>query len=171
VQPVILLPLFLLMTDPVSVAQEDQVDGFKCVADHSLQSRGVQEVEAAYQWRSIAIIKAGLAGDVARLNAMVAPSTHFTLWSGDAGNGPRFLGAKAAAAFARQLRPRAFEFSTAYSGPISAEPCRLVTAEILFRSEQPNKGAILRFQYQGGILTNVDGREVDLVNGDFGPAG
>jgi hypothetical protein len=166
----ILLSLFLLMADPVSAGHEDQVDGFRCAASHSLQSPGAQEVETAYQLRSIAIIRSGLAGDLARLNSMVATSATFTLWSGDSGNGPRFSGAKAAVAFARQLSPRAFEFSTAYSGPISTEPCALVTAEILFRGEQPNKGAIIRFQYQSGILTNVDGREVELVNGVFGPA-
>jgi hypothetical protein len=131
----------------------------------------VQEVDTAYRWRSIAIIKAGLAGDIARLDAMVAPATNFTLWSGDSGNGPRFPGAKAAIAFARQLRPKGFQFSTASVGPISEEPCQSITAEILFLGERPNKGAIIRFQYQGGILTNVVGREVDLVSGDFGPAG
>jgi len=165
------LPLLFLLAGQASVEQPDAVAAFHCSGHPSIDWVSVQDVQAAYSWRSIAIIKAGLAGDVSLLSSMVAPSVTFAVWRGDAARGARSTGAAATVEFARRLNPKTFQFSNATSGPIATDPCGNATAELMLKGDAPGEAAILTFKYRDGVLIAVDGREAELVNGVFGAAG
>ncbi|MEO7689867.1 MAG: hypothetical protein ABIS51_11320 [Sphingomonas sp.] len=164
------IPLLLLLAGQASAGQPDAVAAFHCSGHPSIDRVSVQAVQAAYDWRSIAIIKAGLAGDVSLLGSMVAPSVTFAIWRGDAGWGARSTGPAATVEFARRLNPKTFQFSNAISGPIATHPCGEATAELMLKGDASGEAAILTFKYRDGILIAVDGREVELVNGVFGAA-
>lgn len=165
------LPLLFLLAGQTSIEQPDAVAAFHCSGHPSINWVSVQDVQAAYSWRSIAIIKAGLAGDVSQLSSMVAPSVTFAIWRGDSAWGARSTGADAAVKFAKWLNPKTFQFSNATSGLIAIDPCGEATAELMLKGDASGEGAIVTFKYRNGVLVAVDGREVELVSGAFGMAG
>jgi hypothetical protein len=163
------LPLLFLLVGQTSVEQPDAVAAFHCSRHPSIDWEGAQAIQTAYNWRSIAIVKAGLAGDVARLNFMVDPSVTFSVWRGDAAWTGRSTGTDAAVKFAKWLNPKTFQFSSAIAGPIATNPCGDATAELLLQGDPSSEAAIITFKYRSGVLIHVDGHQVDLVNGAFGP--
>ena len=161
------LPRLFLLAGQASIEQPDAVAAFHCSGHPSIDRTSVQDVQVAYDWRSIAIIKVGLAGDVSLLSSMVAPSVTFAVWRGDNAWGARSTGASAVVEFARRLNPKTFQFSNATSGPIATDPCGDATAELMLKGDASGEGATLTFKYRDGILIAVDGREVELVSGAF----
>ena len=165
------LPLLFLLAGQASIEQADAVAAFHCSGHPSMGWVNVQDVQAAYSWRSIAIIKAGLAGDVSRLSSMVAPSATFAVWRGDSAWSGRSTGAAATVRFAKWLNPKTFQFSNGISGPVAIHPCGEATAELMLKGDASDEPAIVTFKYRDGILIAVDGRQVKLVSGAFGAAG
>lgn len=125
------------------------------------------DVDAAYNNRSVAIMRSALAGDSERLSEMISPNSTFTLFQGDVGVGPRSTGPLAAIEFAKQIAPRHFQFSASSAGPLEMNPCGLATAELTFTSEHSDDAVIAEFKYEDGFLTGVRASRVALVRGDF----
>lgn len=161
------LLLGLLVAVAPVASRADEVADFHCKAPKSGASANVGEVYAAYGERSVAIVKAGLAGDAAQLREMVAPTAKFTLFQGDVGIGPRSSGAEAAIAFVKQVAPRNYEFSAGSRGPFSMAPCGSVTAELTLMGDKANEAVIARFKYERGILQEVQASGVVMEAGDF----
>lgn len=140
---------------------------FHCQTPQRLTHSNVRDVHVTYATRSVAIIRSALAGNLAWLSKVVAPSATFTVFQADSGIGPRSTGAEAAIEFAKQVEPRRYQFWTASAGPVSVDPCRSTTTQLILIRDQPSEALIATFKYEGGILTEVQGSQVDLVDGEF----
>ena len=165
------LPLLFLLAGQADVEQPDAVAAFHCSGRSAIELVSVHVTQVAYNWRSIAIVKAGLAGDVSRLNSMVSPSVSFALWRGDAAWAPHSTGANAAVEFAKWWNPKTFQVSSAIAGPILVDPCVGANAELLLQRGAAGEAAVITFKYRDGVLIRVEGHEVEMVNGAFEPAG
>jgi hypothetical protein len=119
------------------------------------------DVNRFYADRAIAVIKAGLGGDQAKLGALVYPTARFLIWRGDFGVG-RQLGIAGAIEMARNMAPTRFESITIRPGPISisSSKCEWSTT-VLFRTQQAETAFNVAFKFVDGLLVEAYGHEVD----------
>jgi hypothetical protein len=164
----LLLLLFFVTASPTA-DRPDGVAAYSCGNRRATDLANLAEIGEAYGRRSVAIIQAGLRQDVSALAKMVAPSAKFIYYQGDVGMGPRSVGAEAAAEFARKIGARRFQFSVAPGGPFSENPCDPITSEVRVIGEDPASAKVLTFKYDRGMLVDVTGSAVTLVNGRFAP--
>ena len=169
--PTILLQALILAVATPVAGDTGNVERFRCGTANTAARENVQDVNDAYAWRSVNIIRASLADDRGRLARMVSPSAEFTVYVGDVGTGPRSKGVDAAVAFGKQVRPRRFEFSGSSAGPFVMNPCGKVIAELTFTAERPDEATIMTFEYFRGILINASGRKAKVVRGQFAQPG
>jgi hypothetical protein len=147
--------------------QSDDVWGFGCNTPQHVSAVNVRDVYAAYGSRSVAIINAAMANDGVTLAKMVSPSAKFTLFAGDVGIGPRSAGPAAAIEFVRQIAPRTYQFSAGSSGPFSMDPCSSTNVEMTLVGNQAGDAIVATFKYRDGILAEVQGSHVELIEGEF----
>ena len=117
--------------------------------------------------RAINIVKAGLAGDMGSLNALVSPSAQFTVWRGDSGKG-RGTGSAGAVDMAQDIHPTTFQTSVVRAPvyvSISALKCEWSTF-VLLRTQRPETGFRVEFKFADGLLVSAEAQEVALFEGD-----
>lgn len=163
--------VILLLMTPAAVGAAphhvDAVSTFRCGAAGQVASASIGAVGQAYAERTVAIIKAALAGDVAGLDAIVAPGANFVVFRGDVGIGPRSAGAGAAVAFMRELAPTHYSVTAGSPGPFATDPCGPMTVDVSFRSAQAGQATIARFSFERGLLTAVNGSSVTVLEGNL----
>jgi hypothetical protein len=161
---------------PLSVAylpaaEPDQVDRYRCSAQHTATWGSERDIELAYASRSVSILEAAMRGDSERLSAQVAPDATFEIWEADSGFMPRTQNAAAAASeFARRLGARRFQFLARYS-VLARDPCGPVSVELLLEGLDAEQSAKVTFAYRRGMLVSASGNVGVLASGELRPAG
>lgn len=125
----------------------------------------IWDVREAYGRRSVDIVNAALANDIAALREWVTSEARFSVQHGDAGYGQRDRGPQAAATFFRRFAPVEYRISTSLVGFYSLTRCSAVTVELTLAGAE--RTATLQFKYEGGMLVEVSGGEVNVTQGRF----
>jgi len=175
-----LLPLLLLAAGqsisqlPDAGAEDperDAVSRFACVSPLSRGQESANVIDAAYGRRAVAIIRAGLADDQMRLNAMVAPEVQIVTWRGDTSVSPKAPGFAGVTEWARTLRPKSFRYQVAASGSVAADPCGEARISVILQGERAEQVVDMEFRYRGGLLVRAVGREVRVETGNLAGSG
>lgn len=126
------------------------------------------EIDSFYAVRAAAIVRAGLASDMATLGIFVSPKARFATWRRDYSTGGRQIGAAGATEWAQDMAPSRFESLIDQPGPISITPLKCErTTTLLFRTRAAGKGVNVTFEFRDGLLVQATGHEVLLLEGDL----
>ena len=141
------------------------ISAFNCAGNEPVSRAGIVEAYSAYFENSLAIVIAALNGDQSALENLVAPEANFTVFHGDVGIGPRSTGPTAAEEFFSDLAPTEFEFREASSGPFAVNPCEHIETEVVLRTNADPEVSVVKFAYDRGILTGVNGYAATVKRG------
>jgi hypothetical protein len=66
----------------------------------------------------------------------------------------------------RDVKPIRFQTSATVQGPIAIVSSKCAwSVQVLFRTEQPNAGVTVKFDFIDGLLIRAEGHEVKLAEG------
>jgi hypothetical protein len=128
-------------------------------------SANVDAAHQAYAARSVAIVNAALARDVAALQAMVSRNARYRVMRGDAGYWSQQDGPNGAIQLFGRLAPTDYQFSTAFGWPLSQILCAGDTVELVLTGGE--EAAVLKFRYEGPLLFSVTGNIVSVTRGQL----
>ena len=110
----------------------------------------------AYSQRSIQIAALARERKLDLLQKWVTPNAKFSLGRGDVGM-PFAMGAEGAIAMMAMLKPATYVFSGWDYIPMQREVCGKQQVEVTFSTADGRSMALIKFQYEGGLLTSAEG--------------
>ena len=159
-------PAFVALTAMMSVSAPASAGSPPCTGFETGGSSPLA-VDQFYAARTITIVRAALKGDTKALAGLVAPGAVFSVWHGDAGFGSRQSGVPGVIELVRLLRPVHFQIASDLPGPVILRPLKCEwTTTMIFRTEAPDEGAAMKFEFADGLLVRATGRAVVLTEGD-----
>jgi hypothetical protein len=170
----------MLSTALLLCAVSAQAEG-RAVACPGFEDRGAspEDADGFYILRSIDVLRAGLAGDLAKLRTLVSPKAEFYVWRADTGGSPRrdapgalgretIYGPEAAIWLARHIIPRRYAASADWNPIISVRPLRCRwSVTLLLTSEKRDEGYRITFDFVDGMMTSGKARFVAIFEGEI----